>query len=88
MKLNAEYPVVEMDGEAIVVFAPNESNTFRGMLRLNPTAKFILECLKEETTEDLILQKLMEQFDGDESEMKDDIAMVIEKLHLACALEK
>ncbi len=88
MRLKFEYPMVEMDGEAIIVFTPDDNKSFRGMLRLNPTAKFIYECLRYETSEELILQSLMERFEGSESEMRQDISMLLEKLRTAGALEE
>ena len=88
MKLRSEYPMVEMDDEYMIVFAPNEGEGFRGMLRLNPAAQFIFECLKEETSEELILAKMKERFEGDEADMREDISMLLEKLRMAGALEE
>lgn len=88
MKLNAEYPMVELDGDTIIVFAPNDSEGFRGMLRLNPSARIIFDCLKEQTDEEAILEKLREQFEGDEAEMREDINMVLDNLRKAGALEE
>ena len=88
MKLNNEYPMVEIDGETVIVFAPDDQDSFRGMLRLNPTARIILDCLREDVSEDGILQQLKEQFDGDEADMREDISMLLEKLRTAGALEE
>ena len=88
MKLKNDLPVVEIDGDSVIVFAPDEANAFRGMLRSNPTAKFIIDCLSEDTDEEEILRKLQEEFDGDEAEMREDIAMVIDNLRKAGAFEE
>jgi hypothetical protein len=88
MKLKSEYPMVELEGETVIVFAPNDSESFRGMLRLNQSARFIFECLKEETDEEGIVQKLKEEFEGDETKMRKDISMMIQKLRIANALEE
>ncbi|MBR3299319.1 MAG: PqqD family protein [Clostridia bacterium] len=88
MKLNSNLPVVEIDGESIMVFAPEDDNSFRGMLRSNHTANFIIECLKEETDEEAILEKLKSEFEGDEDEMREDIKTVIENLRTVGALEE
>ena len=88
MKLKSDLPVVELDGESIMVFASDEDSGFRGMLRSNPTAQFIVDCLKEDTDENGILAKLKEAFDGDENEMLEDIRMVIDNLHQTGALEE
>ena len=88
MKLKSDLPVVDIDGESIIVFAPDEENAFRGMLRSNPTAKFIMGCLYEDTDEEAILKKMQEEYDGDEAEMREDIAMVIDNLRKADAFEE
>lgn len=88
MKLNANYQTVELDGELIVVFAPDDEKSFRGMLKLNSTARLIFDCLSNETDEHGILLKLQEEFDGDEDEMLQDIRMVLDKLRMAGALNE
>lgn len=88
MKLNAEYPMVEIDGETVIVFASDDQDSFRGMLRLNPTARIIFDCLREDVSEEEILQQLKDQFDGDEADMREDISMLLEKLRTARALEE
>ena len=86
MKLKDDLPIVEIDGESIIVFAPEDNNSFRGMLRSNSTAKFIIDCLSEDIDEEGILAKMQAEYDGDEVEMLEDVRMVIANLRLVGAL--
>lgn len=88
MKLKSDLPIVEIDGESIMVLAPEDDSSFRGLLRSNPTAKFIIDCLVEETDEEGVLAKLQAEYDGDEADMREDIQMVVENLRTAGALEE
>lgn len=88
MKLKNDLPVIEIDGDSIMVFASEDDNSFRGMLRSNPSAKFIIDCLAEETDEEGILEKLKDEFEGDEAEMREDIKLVVANLRLVGALEE
>lgn len=67
------------DGQVLVPVDPQESN-FRGIVRSNETAAFVVDCLKEETTRDEILQKLKDTYEGDEEKMASDLDEVLYKL--------
>jgi hypothetical protein len=51
-----------------------------GLIRSNPTAAFIIECLKSDTTEAAIVDKLLEKYDVERSVAETDTAAVIAKL--------
>lgn len=67
------------DGQVLVPVDPEESE-FRGIVRSNETAAFVVDCLKEETTRDEILKKLTETYEGDEEKMGADLDAVLDKL--------
>ncbi len=67
------------DGQVLVPVDPEESE-FRGIVRSNETAAFVVDCLKEETTRDEILKKLTETYEGDEEKMGADLDVVLDKL--------
>lgn len=48
MKLKDTYITHDSDGEQILL---DTSSSFAGLIRNNKTAAFIVECLKEETTQ-------------------------------------
>ena len=62
------------DGQVLVPVDPQESN-FRGIVRSNETAAFVVDCLKEETTRDELLQKLKDTYEGDEEKMASDLEL-------------
>ena len=63
----------------VTVFAEGGGD-FKGMLRCNKTANFILECLENETSEDEIVKKMSSVYDGDPGIMAHDVKAVLEKL--------
>ena len=75
------------DGQVMVPVGDADTS-FRGIVRSNETAAFVVEQLKEETTEEEILSKLKEEYEGDEEKMKKDLAGVIAKLRSIDALEE
>lgn len=76
-------------GEAQVMVAVSENvKHFTGMVRSNETAAFVVECLKNETTVDEILEKLSKEYDGNIEEMRNDIIATIEKLKSIDAIKE
>ena len=56
------------------------SGKFAGIIHSNATAAFIIECLKTETTEDEILEKMLAKYDADKNIMADNVREIIDKL--------
>lgn len=84
MKLKEGFITHQANGEHILIDAG--ANNFAGLVRSNPTAAFIIDCLKEETSSEEILKKMYEKYDGNKEKMKQDIDMIISKLHSIGAL--
>ena len=84
MKLKESFITQEMDGEQIMV----ATGGFAGMVRSNATAAFIVDCLKTDTTEKDILDKMLAKYDGDKNVMAEDIKMVIGKLRKIGAIDE
>ncbi len=81
MKLNEDYVTYMLDGTQIMLATGESASAFNGLARANETAAFIIDCLKEETTVDEIVSKMIASFEGcTEEAAKRDCAMVIEKL--------
>ena len=64
------------------------SSSFAGLIRNNKTAAFIVECLKEETTEEKIVEAMFEKYDAPKDVLAKDVADVIEKLRKVGALDE
>ena len=61
MKLKDTYITHDSDGEQILL---DTSSSFAGLIRNNKTAAFIVECLKEDTTEENIVETMLEKYDA------------------------
>ena len=79
MKLSKEYVVHHSEGESLLV--PTGTATFVGIVRGNKTFGAIIACLKDETTEEGIVESLKAQFEGaDEELIKADVAKALSEL--------
>ena len=67
---------------------PTAEADFHGLVQGNKTVDTILNCLKEDTTEEKILIALKEKYDGDEADMRADITDVIAKLRAIGAIDE
>lgn len=85
MKLKDNFITHETDGEQIMVAA---GGSFAGMVRSNATAAFIVDCLKTDTTEAEILEKMLGKYDADAEVMAKDIKAIIEKLRKIGAIDE
>lgn len=86
MKLKSGFITHESADEHITVSAGGMA--FSGMIRSNKTAGFIVECLKEDVTEAQIVEKLLQTYDADRSQVEQDVKDVIGKLRQVGAIEE
>lgn len=85
MKLKDTYITHDSDGEQILL---DTSSSFAGLIRNNKTAAFIVECLKEDTTQEKIVEAMFEKYDAPKDVLAKDVADVIEKLRKVGALDE
>ena len=85
MKLKDTYITHDNDGEQILL---DTSSSFAGLIRSNKTAAFIVECLKEETTQEKIVEAMFEKYDAPKDVLAKDVSEVIEKLRKVGALDE
>ena len=85
MKLKDTYITHDSDGEQILL---DTSSSFAGLIRSNKTAAFIVECLKEETTQENIVEAMFEKYDAPKDVLSKDVSAVIEKLRKVGALDE
>ena len=78
MKLNPKFLTHETKGEHITV--STTGTQFNGLIRSNPTAAFIIETLKTDTTESELVDKLLAKYDVDRPTAEKDVADIISKL--------
>lgn len=86
MKLNSGFVTHEMGDEQIMVAAGGAG--FSGLVRSNPSAAFIVDCLKEETTREEIIAKMLEKYDATEEILAADVDKIISQLRSINALDE
>ena len=79
MKLKDQYETMAMRDKVVAVPVGDEM-TFSGALKLNKTGAAILELLKEETTEEEIVEQLSQRFDVPEEKLRKDVHAYISAL--------
>ena len=62
------------------VLVPVGRKAFSGVVKANKTTAYIFECLKEDVTEEEIVRKMLEKYDGPEDQIAADVKMVLGEL--------
>ncbi len=70
MKAKYTFEIIEIDDQMMAVPVGEEADELHGILKLNQSAAAILELLKEETSEEEIVQKLLEKYESSEEDMR------------------
>jgi hypothetical protein len=86
MKLKNGFVTRNVGGSQIMV-ATGAAN-FPGMIRSNPSAAFIVNCLQKETTEDAIVEAMMEKYDAPKEVLQGDVIKIVAKLREIGALDE
>ncbi len=86
MKLNVNFIHHQLDGQAVIV--PTAGADFHGLVQGNKTLSGIADCLKQDTTEEAIVNTLCVRFDGDREAIKADVAEAIKKLKEIGAIDE
>ncbi len=88
MKLKYNFVTNEVAGKTVAVAVGGDLAKFNGFLKMNTTAAFIFNLLKEDTTEAEIVAKMRDAFDGvSDSELEKSVADFLEELRQADVLE-
>ncbi len=88
MKLKYNFVISEVAGKKVAVATGGDLAKFNGFLKMNETAAFIFELLKNDISEEEIVAKVKNNFDGaTEEEMRKYVADFLEKLRQEDVLE-
>lgn len=85
MKLKDGFITHETDGEHIMVSTGNVK--FSGLVRSNRTAAFIVDCLKSETSEAEIIEKMAEKYDAPKEIITADVKKILDTLRRIGAID-
>ena len=86
MKLKSGFITHQIQDTQRMVAAGEAAKSFHGLVRSNETAAFIVDCLKSETTEEEIVDKLVAEYDVSRDMASEDVHAIIEKLESIDAL--
>ena len=86
MRLKNDFITQVIDGVQYLV--PVGAEKFSGMLRNNRTAAFIVDCLKEETTEEAVGDGMCAKYDAPRDETAADVKGILSTLRSVGALEE
>ena len=79
MKLKPDFITQNIDSTQFLV--PIGAGSFQGIVRSNKTAAFIVDCLKEETTEEAIIDVMCKKYDAPRNVITSRVASYF--LHMA-----
>ena len=85
MKLKDTFITHTANNEQILV---DTSGKFSGIVRNNKTAAFIVDCLKEETSVEEIINKMIEEYDAPIEDIKKGVNDVLDTLRKIGALDE
>lgn len=85
MKLKETFITHTTNNEQILV---DTSGKFSGIIRNNNTAAFIVDCLKEETSVEEIINKMIEEYDSPLEDIKNGVDDVLDTLRKVGALDE
>ena len=88
MKLKKGFCTQTISDGQVMVPTAEAGTSFRGIVRSNETAAFVVEQLKNETTEEAILEALKSEYEGDVEKMRSDLQGVLQKLRDIEAIEE
>ncbi len=86
MKLKGEFITQDIDDSQFLV--PVGAEAFSGIVRSNKTAAFIVNCLKEETTKEAIVEAMEQKYDAPRATIEADVETILETLRSIRALEE
>ncbi|MGN1202404.1 MAG: PqqD family protein [Eubacterium sp.] len=64
------------------------SGKFAGLIHSNATTAFIVECLGTETTREEIIQKMLDKYDAEETDVARDVDKIINALKSIGAVDE
>ncbi len=86
MKLKDSFMTQDVDGIQFLV--PVGQEFFSGIVRSNPTAAFIVNQLKRDTTEEAIVEAMCREYDAPREQIAADVAEILGTLRRIRALDE
>ena len=88
MKLKKTFITQQIGDRQYMVSTGQEAVRFKGMISSNRTAAAIVDLLKEETTEEAVVDAMFARFDAPREKIAADVHKVIDILRSVGAMEE
>ncbi len=86
MKIKEGFILRKVAKQYVVVATGKASKDFNGMIRLNASAAYLFGLMKENMTEESLVEALMAEYAVEEAIAKEDVSMFLSKLKEAGAI--
>ena len=86
MKLKSNFITQNIGDSQMMVSTGNSE--FRGIVKSNNTAAFIIDCLKKETSKQKIVDLMFQKYDAPVETIEKDVERVLDSLRSIGALEE
>ena len=80
MKLKMQFILRDIVGETVLVPINESTSNFNGLITVNELGKFIWENLESSKDEEELLHKILEEYEVEEKEAKEDLEEFLDKL--------
>ena len=80
MKLKMQFILRDIVGETVLVPINESTSNFNGLITVNELGKFIWENLESSKDEEELLHKILEEYEVEEKEAKEDLDEFLDKL--------
>lgn len=80
MKINKDFIIREIADETILVATGQASQNFNGMISLNEVASFILQEIEGCDDEDMLINRILDEFEADENTVREDVKEFLSQL--------
>ena len=80
MKLKYSFVLQEVEDGFVAVATGNNAAGFQGLIRLNKTGACLMEHLQNETTEDGLVEKLLDRFEVTEKNAREAVREFVRQL--------
>lgn len=86
MKLSDKFITHVSNNRQILV--STDRTLFSGLIRSNETAAYIIDHLKEETTREAVIEKMMADYEAERKDIERNVDKVLETLRSVGALDE
>ena len=80
MKLRVPYEIMQVEGQSYAVPLEDSRDGSGDLVKLSKTAVVIFELLRNDTTEEAIVEEMSQRFDAPKGVIAADVHGVVEKL--------